>query len=373
MMKMMFVARIPDVPMHRGGCGRGFAAMAIAFALCSSLWAQTPGQATLYGRPGIRGNVVAVSPLAVEIEEMRTGELKKVPIEQLKELQFEGEPQGFKTARKFIRDGQPTQALEELDKIDKSEFEGADTLVLGELDFVRAAAVGGRAALTGAGLPAGEKAVQEYLSGHAQSHHAFQMQELLGKLLALSGRHADAAAALAPLEKGPPAYRIRGAAARARLFFDQGKFDEAQKEFAAAAAIDSDPQDNASARQKQEAELGRARCLSRQGKTADAITVVQGVLKAATPDDKELLGKAYNVLGDAYRAGGKEQDALIAFLTVELVYNTVGDDRAEALYNLAQLWEQGRHPERAREATEQLQASYPESPWARKLGAAKGS
>ena len=78
------------------------------------------------------------------------------------------------------------------------------------------------------------------------------------------------------------------------------------------------------------------------------------------------------MLGGIYRAaGGKDQDALISFLTVDLVYNTVPDSHAEALYNLGELWERGSQPERAREARQSLKTSYPVSPWAKKLDAAK--
>ena len=96
------------------------------------------------------------------------------------------------------------------------------------------------------------------------------------------------------------------------------------------------------------------------------------IIKDSEPEDKELLGRAYNILGVAYRAmGGKEQDALIQFLTVDLVYNTGPDSHAEALFNLGELWDKGSNPERAREARQNLKAAYPTSPWAAKLEASK--
>jgi len=73
------------------------------------------------------------------------------------------------------------------------------------------------------------------------------------------------------------------------------------------------------------------------------------------------------VLGDAYRAAGKDQDAVISYLTVDLVYNSSPQNREEALYNLVQLWERGKFAERARATREQLESTYPNSPWVRKL------
>jgi TolA-binding protein len=108
--------------------------------------------------------------------------------------------------------------------------------------------------------------------------------------------------------------------------------------------------------------------MSLQGKHDAAIESVLQIIKDSNPEDKELLSRAYNVLGSAYRAmGGKEQDALIQFLTVDLVYNTLPEAHAEALFNLGELWDKGSNPERAREARQNLKAAYPASPWAAKL------
>ena len=94
--------------------------------------------------------------------------------------------------------------------------------------------------------------------------------------------------------------------------------------------------------------------------------------KDSDPEDKEFLSRAYTVLGGAYRAmGGKDQDALISYLTVDLVYNVLPESHAEALFNLGELWERGSNPERSREARQSLKSSYPASQWTAKLGNGK--
>lgn len=333
--------------------------------------AQVPGRLILFNATGISGDIVAVSPMGVEIDVR--GESRKVPIESIREVTFAAEPQSLKAARVAIMRGQAAQAIEDLAQIEPADIDGADQLILDELDFAKAAAVGGQAAATGENLPAGEKAVREYLGKHSQSHHAFRMQELLAKILARSGKFADAATALAPLDRGPSAYRVRAATARAWLAYDQEKYDAAFQEFSAADKIPTPPDDAASVAQKRTAALGAARCLARQGKGGDAVATVERIVGESAPDDVELLGQAYNVLGDAHRSAGKNQDAIIAFLTVSLVYNSVAENRAEALYNLAQLWDQAKYPQRAEEARQELASAYPDSPWARKLARGKGS
>jgi tetratricopeptide (TPR) repeat protein len=129
----------------------------------------------------------------------------------------------------------------------------------------------------------------------------------------------------------------------------------------------------ASVAQKRTAELGAARCLARQGKGGDAVAAVERIVGESDSDDVDILGQAYNALGDAHRAAGKNQDAIIAFLTVSLVYNSVAENRAEALYNLALLWDQAKYPQRAEEARQELSSAYPDSVWARKLAGGKGS
>ena len=344
-------------------------AAVLAALLADQAIAQVPGRLILVNAPGLSGGILSVSPMGVEIDVR--GEQQKVPIESIREVTFAAEPQSLKAARVAIMRGQAAQAIDDLAKIEPAEMDGAEQLIVDELEFAKAAAIGGQAAASGENLAAGEKAVRDYLGKHAQSHHAFPMQELLAKLLARSGKFADAAAALAPLDRGPPAYRVRATNARAGLFYDQKKYDEALREFAAAAQITTAPQDTASAAQKRGAELGAARCLARQGKGVDAAAAVERIVGETGPDEVEILGQAYNVLGDACRTVGKEQDAIIAYLTVSLVYNSVGENRAEALYNLAQLWDQAKYPQRAEEARQELASAYPDSVWARKLAGGK--
>ncbi len=358
--------------MCAAGCRNVALTVAVLLVGSGSALAQSD-RVFVNGGPSISGKVVSVSSQTVDIEDSK-GETRKVPIEQIREVAFSGEPTSLKSARGMVLKGRPADAIEELKKIEADEMEGVEPLVVAEKAFVEAAAVGGVAAMTGADLDAATKAVQDYLAKHGKSHHALPMQELLGNILTKAGKFEDAATAYGALEKGPPAFRVRAASARANLFFAQDKFAEAIKEFDAATKIETDPKDVASAAQKSEAELGKARCMARQGKSEDAVKLVQGILKGADPEAKELLGRAYNVLGESYRAaGGKDQDALIAFLTVDLVYNTVPDNHAEALYNLVDLWERGKNPERSREARQQLESAYPQSPWTKKLGTAKPS
>ncbi|MEI6240792.1 MAG: tetratricopeptide repeat protein [Planctomycetia bacterium] len=337
---------------------------------CGVASAQSPDR-VLTTEGTFTGKVVGTSSEAVDLEE-RSGDTRKIPVDQLREVQFGGEPQSLRAARSLLSRGRASDAVEEVAKIEAAELDGAEPLLLDEVDFVKAAAAG-RAALAAGGDPkdAG-RLVSEFLTKHPKSHHFYDMQQLLGDLLFRAGKPDAALTAYSTLAKGPAALKVRAAAAKAGMLFDQQKFVEAMAEYDAALKIEAS--DDASAEQKRSAQLGKARCLAQTGKNAEAVALVQGIIKQADPEEKDLLGRAYNVLGAAYRAAGdKDQDALISYLTVDLVYNGSPDSHAEALANLAELWDKVKQNERAREARKLLQESYPASPWAKKQAAPAGA
>lgn len=330
--------------------------------------AQTPDRVVT--RTGaISGRVVAADSGEVQIED-RSGETKKVPIDQVREVVFGGEPQELKGARTMLARGRPADALEELAKMQQGDLDGAEQILLDEVEWVRAAAAARQALATGADPREPGKQVADFLARHPQSHHAYDMHELLGDLLARAGLADKALAEYAKLAAGPPAFKVRAASARAAMLLEQEKYAAALGEFDSALAIDA--KDDASLAQKSAAELGRARCLAALGKGEEAAGIVREVIRQADPEDGDVLGGAYAALGHAWRAiPGKEQDALIAFLTVDLVYNASPETHAEALFNLVDLWEKAASPERAREARAMLESTYPGSKWTKKLGGAK--
>jgi len=347
--------------------------LAVAVLASEAVFGQSPDRVRLLDRSEISGEIVVVSPNEIEIKDQRSEEVKKVPVDQIREVGLADEPDSLRNARGMLLRGDAASALQELTKVQDADLQGASDRVLAEMQFVKAAATARQATLTGKGLAEGEKALRDFVGKNPKTHHFYRAAEILGDLLAKAQKFPDAATVYSALEKGPPALKVRAASAKANLNFAQGKFAEALKEFENAARVQTNPKDAASEQQKLEASLGTARCLARLEKGADAITLIQQVVKGADPEERDMLSKAYTVLGDAYRAAGKEQDALIAFLTVDLVYNTQPESHAEALFNLVQLWDKAQNPERARQAKQALETTYPDSPWVKKLGGGAAS
>lgn len=348
------------------------ASIVIGLASGSIAWGQAAGTLVAPGGKSLSGTILGTSPNDVEIED-QAGDIKRVPIDRIQEVQFGDEPPALRSARTFFMGGRPAEAIDELSKIEPSELEGVAALVLAEVDFVKAAAAGRLAAQTGDGVAAAEKDVAGFLTKHARSHHVYEMQQVLADLRAKAGRFNDAEAAYAALAKGPAAFKVQAASGKAGLLFDQGKFAEAAREYDAALAIAAT--DDASLARKRLATLGKARSFARVDKQADAIALVTGLISQTDPEDREFLSRAYAALGAIY-AGmkGKDQDALISYLTVDLVYNSVPECHAEALYQLTGLWKRVRQDQRANEAAQTLRDAYPQSQWTKTLaGAGKAS
>ena len=101
---------------------------------------------------------------------------------------------------------------------------------------------------------------------------------------------------------------------------------------------------------------------------AAEVKAAKDTIRKANPNDRDLLATAFLTLGECQRAARlADEEALVSYLTVDLVYNGVPEVHAEALYNLVQLWEATKQPERAREARQALLGNYPQSSWAKKV------
>jgi len=323
------------------------------------------------GSGTIAGEVVKVSPNAIEVQSPQ-GQAISIPIEQVRDVILADAPEPLRNAQAMILRDDAAGALAELGKLTPEDMAGVPRLVATQLDFARAAAVGKLAAATGEDLPAAAAGLQEFLGKHPQSHLVYTASEILASVRARQGDFAAAAQSIANLAQGPAAYQVRAAAAQGNLLFQQGQWPQARSQYETAMKIDLAPNDRAGHQERVGAEFGRARCLAREGRGEDAVKALTQSLATIDPADRDLLARGYAALGDAFRASPNgSQDAILAFLRVDLIYNSSPDAHAEALYNLTELWTQERNPERSRICQQALETTYPNSGWTRRLPSAK--
>jgi hypothetical protein len=105
--------------------------------------------------------------------------------------------------------------------------------------------------------------------------------------------------------------------------------------------------------------------MAETGKLDEAVGMIEKIIKDADPEEKELHARAYNALGSCYERAKKTKDALLAYLHVDVLYNSVPEAHAEALARLAPLWQAVGQEAHAREARETLEQRYAGSRWAK--------
>jgi tetratricopeptide (TPR) repeat protein len=114
------------------------------------------------------------------------------------------------------------------------------------------------------------------------------------------------------------------------------------------------------------AQVGLIQCDAAQGKGAESIAALEKLVDEGDSSDAELFAALFNSLGSIYASQNNHQEALLSYLKTHLLYSTQADAHAEALYNLAVLWNKLGEPLRAADAKSELAKLYPNSSWAKK-------
>jgi tetratricopeptide (TPR) repeat protein len=308
------------------------------------------------------GTVKSMSPTEVTIGGSVTETV--VPVNEIAAVIYSPEPRGLSEARAAYDAGRYSEVFAALNEIKPEQIRREEMKT--EIEFYRAMAAArlvsfgslDQKTATSAGME-----LNRFLTEHKDSHHFYEVNEVLGDLLAAlknpnAFRYYDAVAS-APW----PDYKVRGGLLKGRAEQMHGNHPAAIKHFDAALAT---PASSAAAeRQVLLARVGKAASLAETGAVKEAMESLQQVIAKADEGDGEVFARAYNALGACYRKQGGTKEALLEYLKVDLLFNSVPDAHAEALYYLSQLWNEARHPQRARAAAETLEERYAASRWNR--------
>lgn len=344
-----------------------------------------------------------------ELSVTQKGVSQTIEIDDLEGIVFLGEPAGMREARVAAEHADYSGAVRMIDKIKPDDLDRE--LVRTEADYLKiifkvklaissdaqtdddSADAGSDAApaeLTKNSRAATDEAVElakknpvelankvgpeliQFLKDHPNTFHYYAGNELVGDLLVWLGNveqnPAKFNAAISFYDKfatAPwPDYQARAALLRARLLQLQGKYPESLKAYDAVLAVQA--KGRLAEQQAQEASIGRTYCLVGTSRAQEALKILQDTVAKADDDDTQLLGRAYCALGNCYRALGDTQQALLAYLRVDLQYPALAESHAEALANLEILWGQLHRPDRARDAHEALVNKYPFSRWSKR-------
>ncbi len=307
------------------------------------------------------GTITEITPTEVTVELGATK--RQHPVNGIESITFDDEPNDLTQARFAVAAGRYADAAQLLAKIDLTKIKRP--AIAEDIEFYKAIA-SARAALNGNGSVADAgRALVSFERAHATSYHYFDVCETLGDLLTLANLPDRALGYYTKLGTAPwPEHKLRAAMLQGRALVGQKKFAEAETQFDEVLA--SSEKGEAVDALKLAATLGKAEAQAGAGQGEQAIGAIEKIIAAAKPEDREVNARAYNVLGACYRAGGKKQEALLAYLHVDLLYSQFPAQHAEALANLAALWAEVNQADRAAQAQSALKEKYPQSAWAQK-------
>jgi tetratricopeptide (TPR) repeat protein len=309
------------------------------------------------------GEVNDMTPYELALNKGRPGS-RSVAVNEIKTLIFADEPSELTQARVNAANGAYSNALAALEKIDLKSVQR--DFIKQDVEFYKAfcagkLALGGQREIGDAG-----RQLNSFVRSYPQNFHYLAAVELMGDLLMAGERYEHAQKQYAELAKAPWAdFRMRSAVAVGRTLQAQDKHAEAIGQFDAALAMIDDSAD--AQNQKLSATLGKAVSLAETGGGGEAVGMIERIILDANPEQKELHARAYNALGRCYEQAGQAKDALLAYLHVDVLYNSVPEAHAEALARLAPLWQSIGQQEQSRQARQQLQERYGGSHWAKQV------
>jgi tetratricopeptide (TPR) repeat protein len=332
-------------------------------AFCWTGMAAALDQIRTHSKDVLRGRITEISPQAVKIDKSPIEET--VPVNEIISIAFDREPDELSKGRNLTHVGDFQGALEALKKVNREDVAGRAEMRQ-DLDYYTAYCTAKVALAGGGNLNAALSAMRKFVTDNKTSFHYYPAAELTGDVSvaigteALRGGKQDLADKAFPFamqwydEAGKGNWP--GAAAgpqlkRGRAYLAQKKPADAVKEFESVLSDAAGP--NAESL-KLAATLGKANALAMGGKAEEGIKIVEDVINKTPKSDVDLHAQAYLALGNCHKAANKPKEAIMDYLHVDLLYFQDPQIHAEALRQLAQLWQSLNRPDRAREANAKL-------------------
>ncbi len=303
----------------------------------------------------VSGEISSVSREQVVVRQ-RNGE-RLIAAEDIEALSRTDEPRELQRARAEIRSGQLEQAVQSLEAVELPS--SAPGWLAREAEYLRLWCLAQLALNQGGSAETAVNGLQSYVAKHAGSHRYYPGLQLLADLLAAEGQSSSADEVLRNLQRAPwPRTQARAHLALGQSLIRRKQFGPALREFELAQAkpgIDEEL--------RQRGRIGQAMCQVATGQSAAGISTIEEIVSQADAENTRLHAEAYNALGWCFLRENRLQEALLAYLHVDIVYFQDAELHAEALAHLADIWSRLGRADRAAEAQENLQQRYPHSHW----------
>ncbi len=309
----------------------------------------------------ISGQISESTPAQITIDSR--GKTQTVSVNEIRLVTFGDEPQELRQGRAGATGSRFESALNDLKRVNPASLERE--LVKRDLQFYLALCEGRLALSAGGDKAKAAELMLGFVRSAPTSFHFFEAAGVLGDLAVGQGDYENAVKYYGTIaSRAPwPEYKMRASLSEARALVAQSKFAEAEQKFESVIGQPSDLPETK--RQKLLAEVGKARCLAETSSPDEGIKLLEKVIGENEPSDTELFGRAYNALGDCLLKAGKQKDALMAYLHVDVLFYSDPEIHAESLYHLSRLWAAIKKPDRAASARNLLEQRYSGSVWAK--------
>ncbi len=312
----------------------------------------------------LSGKVTAVTKTTIKLKP-QTGAEVEIPANDIEKIEWDGAPATLNGALGQERNGNYEQALKSLKSALEKVPANAEFLRT-DFQFFISRVLAKMALADHKKLPEAITRMKNFSDTNTSSFRYYEAINYLGQLYLAQGDYTNAEATFTKLEKSPfNDLQLSAKSSKASVLLAQNQVDQALQAFDQVLKIPA--KDEASKQRQLEAMLGKATCLNLKSQSDEALKLLETVIENAKESDARLQARAQTLRGTALLSKGNSQEALLAFLLVDVLFSGQQDLHAESLYNLSKLWTTVGQPGRADESRAILESKYPNSPWAKKL------
>lgn len=308
----------------------------------------------------VPGTITGFSRNAIKVQQ--GSREQEVDVNTVVTVNWNAEPTELKNARSSEKAGNLEDAIAFYQKV-KADPGSLSKEALSDLEYLMARANAKIALNDPSKLDGAIQELENFKEANRDHFRYYELHEHLGKLYAAKGEIAKATATFDEMKSSPYAdFKMAARILSADVLFESGDIAGAQREYSAVA--DTTPGTPQERSRRNEARLGLALCQIKQGQPAEAVKIAENVIEETEPTQSSVQAEAFLRKGDALVALDKKQQAVIAYLTVDLLFANEPELHAEALHHLSSLWSQVGKADRASDAQARLKSQYPNSPWA---------
>ena len=314
------------------------------------------------------GAIVEITSSGITLRDSKTKEERTIPSERVLWVLLDGAPVELAAARVDYEVGEYDAALEKLKSIEASELESSKSgYATTEFEWYQATSTLQLALAEGeSSLNEGGRGLATFVKNHADSYRYYEALSQLGDaFLAVSREGAKKEASLKRAgeayermaQSESSIYRARGLVGIGDVALESSDYAKAEESFKTVKSAEIE-KEYLGRDVLSRASLGLALTYARSGRYADARAEIAEALER-TPRRAELSrARLYNALGETNERDERWEDAIIAYLRVDLVYYSARVERVKALKALVSLWSRTGREDRASETRERLKTRF---------------